>query len=390
MSDKECEEGVQLSAKAVQILENILDEEIYIDVARVDFGCLCNSQLLNQALDSDKERQGALNLMSELATQHPKYYLQSMDILLQRPPTAKVFEGMRKSNLLPVHLSVVCRLRIDGDGGCLYVPPVRWLERATYDENHSTFQKLHVDFLKWLSHLPTSSLCDYMEFVIRFDGMTEEERIYDANHHAHMCFPNVFQLFSFARDVRWFLYHSQKEDLRINIEHLNDFLVQQCCGIATKRPDKMFDLVRCMGEYAGDLARILMQFFCRNINEDKTAFLESKHATPYLMQDGILMHKVDWKSFIDVFYSHRMHKTKTCDTMIWLLRFYFNDDEAKEDLLFWIDQFRDTHELLNKTNGDKFVISAFVQKCFDQFDQAGPGKSRISSESEPCAKRQKI
>ena len=101
------------------------------------------------------------------------------------------------------------------------------MQRATYDENHATFQKLHVEFLKWLSHLPPSSLCDYLEFVIRLYEMTEEERIYDPTHHAHKCFPNAFQLFSFARDVRWFLYHSQKEDLPMTISELNDFLVDQ-------------------------------------------------------------------------------------------------------------------------------------------------------------------
>lgn len=381
MSDKECEEGVQLSATAVATLEDILDEETYIDVARVDFGCRCNSQLLNQALDSEKERQGALNLMSELATQHPKYYLQCMDILLQRPPTAKVFEGMRKSNLLSVHLSVVCRMRLDGDGWCLYgrclyVPPVLWLERATYDENHATFQKLHVEFLKWLPHLPPLSLCDYLEFVIRLYQMTEEERIYDANHHAHMCFPNVFQLFSIARDVRSFLCHSQIEDLPITIEHLNDFLVEQCCGIATKRPDKMFDLVRCMGEYAGDLARNLMQFFCRDNNEDKAALFEPKHATPFLMQDGILT-RVSWKSFLDCFCRDRMCTMKTRDTMIWLLRFHC---QAEQDLLDWIDELRDTHKLLNQLNGDKFIVSALFKKIFDQ----------ARSEKSPMPKRQKI
>ena len=137
-----------------------------------------------------------------------------------------------------------------------------------------------------------------------------------------MCFPNEFQLFSFARDVRCFLCHSQTEDLPITIEQLNNFLVEQCCGIAMKRPDKMFDLVRCMGEYAGDLARILMQFFCRDNNVDKAAFFEPKHATPCLMQDGISTH-VSWKSFIDCFYRDRMCTMKTCDTMTWLLRFLF-------------------------------------------------------------------
>ena len=383
MSDKERQEGSQISATAVQIYEDIFDQEIYIDVARVDLFGHCNLQLLNRALDSEKDRPGAFRLMSELAKQHPKYYLQCMDILLQRPPTAEVFEAMRKSDLLLVHLSVVCRMRLIGRNGCDYVEPVLWLQRATYDENHATFQKLHVEFLKWLSHLPPSSLCDYLEFVISLYDMTEKERIYDANHHAHMCFPNVFQLFSFARDVRWFLCHSQIEDLPITIEHLNDFLVEQCCGIATKRPDKMFDLVRCMGEYAGDLARILMQFFCQDNNEDKAALFEPKHATPCLMQDGISTH-VSWKSFIDCFCRDRMCTMKTRDTMIWLLRFHC---KAEQDLLDWIDELRDTHELLNQLDGDKFIVSALFKKCFDQ---ARSEKRRISLETEQIPKRQKI
>lgn len=330
---------------------------------------------------STADRNRMFAFMYTLARQQFKFYQRFMNSLFEHRPKHEdvtVFEAMLESNLLLLHLSVVCRVEFCGVNGGDYLQPVEWLKHASYDENRAALQNIHVKCLEWLSHLPALQLSDYFELVASLeynwcaDIDSEFQHVYNFAPTLH---PSVLQFFCMAHKVKAFIAQAEK-DLQPTlswwtVERFNHFVAEECFYMSKASVDKRFQCIRCMREYAGDLAGLFMEVIFEESTDHKHALSKTMHAEPYITQDGISK-RMSWKAYFNVVFTDDMCETEkppnfnTLKTMEWLLKFYGRGAAVKDKLLGWLRDLSHTHNLLNRIDGDKYVIAELLDKYYEE------------------------
>jgi len=221
----------------------------------------------------------------------------------------------------------------------------RGFNHSSYVEIEQSLQDVHAGFLEFVEDLGAVQVCEYFKFVRSNLGHLEIEDT------TSKIFPNVKQFAAMARKVHA-LYQVDKSTttLPLSLQELCEWIAETYWKLSWSIDEAQDnDILQCLEEFAGPVAKDLLQFHMNNVfeswsdEEKKNMLMKRNAAACYVTVDG-KRSKISLEAWFGVVFTDFICKKNDPEFNIFgfLVGFYAHGKEERTRLLAWVKDLKTT------------------------------------------------